>query len=86
MNRVLNWLRVVFRIEFRNVLANRLRTILLAALIGLPVAAIVAGNNLISNTEKTPAERAAKILAMQICDVKRFLQSISLLPSFHMDR
>ena len=56
------WIRAITRIELRSALSNGWRTLLIMVLIGIPVAAIVAGNNLLYVTRATPIERSVKAM------------------------
>ena len=58
MMKTLGWLRSLIRVELRNIQKHLVRTLLIAALIGIPVAAVVCGINLTQVTEMTPEDRA----------------------------
>ena len=64
----IRWIRAVMRIEMRSMAANWMRTLMVGALIALPVAAIIVGNNLLFITTATSDERAASVLG--IADIR----------------
>ncbi|MFK7819032.1 MAG: ABC transporter permease, partial [Planctomycetaceae bacterium] len=58
MLRSCRWLKAVWRTEFRNVVFNPSRHVLVCLLIAIPIAALVAGANFLFVTDPTNAERA----------------------------